>query len=251
MWPRKGHLRSYNDVANLNIPQIRVITWSVKALLYVNRIDLTRETKWCQLEVCILFRSKVMIKFALNCHSATLCIGGVHLHVLTCSPLSHKCSSLGNGWADCLEIWYALGDPLVTAYAVLTGGASSHVRTCTSAGKSNFSGPDQIRPWASGSPLPPVLNVSVRSRGAGVSLRRRQQVSTFYQPWVVHTALLYLRNSSADCVQIWCVGWGSLPKCLPQVIDGVHPHVRTCALFRISRTDWPIVLKLDVRLEIQ
>ena len=28
---------------------------------------------------------------------------------------------LGNGWADCVEIWHALGDPLVTAYAVVTG----------------------------------------------------------------------------------------------------------------------------------
>ena len=39
--------------------------------------------------------------------------------------------SLGNGWADCVEIWYALGDPLVTAYAVVTGVVSLHVRTCT------------------------------------------------------------------------------------------------------------------------
>ena len=31
---------------------------------------------------------------------------------------------LGNGWADCVEIWHALGDPLVTAYAVVTGGVS-------------------------------------------------------------------------------------------------------------------------------
>ena len=38
---------------------------------------------------------------------------------------------LGNGWADRIEIWYALGDPLVTAYAVVTGGVSLHVRTCT------------------------------------------------------------------------------------------------------------------------
>ena len=37
---------------------------------------------------------------------------------------------LGNGWADCVEIWYALGNPLVTAYAVVTGGVSLHVRTC-------------------------------------------------------------------------------------------------------------------------
>ena len=38
---------------------------------------------------------------------------------------------LGNGWADCVEIWYALGNPLVTAYAVVTDGVSLHVRTCT------------------------------------------------------------------------------------------------------------------------
>ena len=37
---------------------------------------------------------------------------------------------LGNGWADCVEIWHALGDPLVTAYAVVTGGVSLYVRTC-------------------------------------------------------------------------------------------------------------------------
>ena len=36
---------------------------------------------------------------------------------------------LGNGWADYVEIWHALGDPLVTAYAVVTGGVSLHVRT--------------------------------------------------------------------------------------------------------------------------
>ena len=38
---------------------------------------------------------------------------------------------LGNGWADCVEIWYALGNPLVTAYAVVTDGVPLHVRTCT------------------------------------------------------------------------------------------------------------------------
>ena len=65
-----------------------------------------------------------------------------------------------------------------------------------------------------------------------------------------HTALLYLGNGLADCVQIWYVGWGSLTKCLPQVIDGVHLHVRTCApLFHkcsaccFSVTVGPIALK--------
>ena len=37
---------------------------------------------------------------------------------------------LGNGWADCAEILYAIGAPLVTAYAVVTGGIPLHVRTC-------------------------------------------------------------------------------------------------------------------------
>ena len=37
---------------------------------------------------------------------------------------------LGKGWADCAEILYAIGVPLVTAYAVVTGGISLHVRTC-------------------------------------------------------------------------------------------------------------------------
>ena len=32
---------------------------------------------------------------------------------------------LGNGWADCVEIWHALGDPLVTAYTIVTGGVSA------------------------------------------------------------------------------------------------------------------------------
>ena len=52
-----------------------------------------------------------------------------------------------------------------------------------------------------------------------------------------YTALLYLGNGLADCVQIWYVGWQSLTKCLPQVIGGVHLHVRTCApLFHIYST---------------
>ena len=37
---------------------------------------------------------------------------------------------LGNGCADCAEILYALGAQLFTAYAVVTGGVSLHVRTC-------------------------------------------------------------------------------------------------------------------------
>ena len=38
---------------------------------------------------------------------------------------------LGNGWADCVEIWHALGDPLVTAYTIVNGwgiSARAHVQ---------------------------------------------------------------------------------------------------------------------------
>ena len=45
---------------------------------------------------------------------------------------------LGNGWADCVELWYALGDTLVTAYAVVTGEISLHVRTCRDIPKPRF-----------------------------------------------------------------------------------------------------------------
>ena len=71
-----------------------------------------------------------------------------------------------------------------------------------------------------------------------------------------HTALLYLRNGLADCVQIWYVGWWSLNKCLSQVIGGVHLHVPTCAPLshncsasRHSVTFGPIALKFGMHLE--
>ena len=83
---------------------------------------------------------------------------------------------LSNGWADCGEIWHALGDPI--SYSLCN------------------------------------------SHGWGISARAHVQRYP-------HTALLYLGNGLTECVQIWYVGWGSLTKCLPQVIDGVHLRVRT------------------------
>ena len=63
----------------------------------------------------------------------------------------------------------------------------------------------------------------------------------------MHTALLYLTNGSADCVQIWCVGFESLPKCFPQVMGWVSLHVRTCRpRFCISGTAWPIEFNFGV-----
>ena len=38
---------------------------------------------------------------------------------------------LGEGWADCAETWYASGVPSVVVHAVIMGGVSLHVRTCT------------------------------------------------------------------------------------------------------------------------
>ena len=105
----------------------------------------------------------------------------MHLHVRTPFPQMFRLLSLGNSWADCFEIWYALGDPLVTAYAVVTGGVSLHVRTCT-----------------------------------------------------VHTALLYLRNGSADCIQIWCVGWGFINYVLSTRYGlgiSARAHVHTALLY--------------------
>ena len=100
---------------------------------------------------------------------------------------------LGNGWANFVEIWYALGNSLVTAYTY-----SSH--------------------------------------GWGISARAH-----------VQTALLYLRNGLADWVQFWCVGFESIPKCFPQVMDWVSLHVRTCRpRFCISGTAWPIEFNFGV-----
>ena len=68
--------------------------------------------------------------------------------------------------------------------------------------------------------LGPISYNLCSSHGWGISARAHVQRYT-------HTALLYLGNGLVDCVQIWYVDWGSLTKCLPQVMDGVHLHVRT------------------------
>ena len=81
-------------------------------------------------------------------------MGGVHLHVRTCAPFFYKCSACRYSvmvGPIALKFGPTLGEPLVTAYAVVTGGVSLHV----------------------------------------------------------HTALLYLRNGSADWVQFWYMSWGS------------------------------------------
>ena len=38
---------------------------------------------------------------------------------------------LDNGWADCVEIWYAIGDHIVAVQAVVTVGIALRVHSCT------------------------------------------------------------------------------------------------------------------------
>ena len=53
---------------------------------------------------------------------------------------------LGNGWANCVEIWYVLGEPLVIGYAVVTDGVSLHVRTCRGTPTPRFCISETARP---------------------------------------------------------------------------------------------------------
>ena len=92
---------------------------------------------------------------------------------------------LGNGWADYVEIWYALGSLLATAYAVVTDGVSLHVRTCTP----RFCISQTARPivFKFGVWFRVITKVLSTSHGLGISARAH-----------VQTALLYLRNGLAD-----------------------------------------------------
>ena len=74
---------------------------------------------WECRDIVTLFLSGVNVRF--------LCVvgfagGGTPGHLILGGGVFKK---------NCVEIWYALGDPLVTAYAAVTGGVALHVRTCT------------------------------------------------------------------------------------------------------------------------
>ena len=88
--------------------------------------------------------------------------------------------SLGNGWADRVEIWYALGDPLVTVDAIIC--------TCAHAHRVSVS---QERLGRLGSILVCELEVMnwvlYTSHGWDISARAH-----------VQTALLFLRSALAD-----------------------------------------------------
>ena len=62
-------------------------------------------------------------------------MGGVHLHVRTCAPFFYKCSACRYSvmvGPIALKFGPTLGDPLVTAYAVVTGGGISARAHCAS-----------------------------------------------------------------------------------------------------------------------
>ena len=95
---------------------------------------------------------------------------------------------LGNGWADFAEIWYALGNPLVTAYAAVTDEVSPHVRTC------------RPRFCISGTAWPIEFNFGVWDSSPYLSPKCFPQVMGLCISARAHvqTALLYLRNGLAD-----------------------------------------------------
>ena len=72
----------------------------------VTKVSVSLETK----QRCILFRSQV--GYIARAHVRT--------------PFSY----LGNGWTDCVEIWYVVGDPLAKRFTEVNGGVQMHVRTC-------------------------------------------------------------------------------------------------------------------------
>ena len=172
---------------------------------------------------------------------------------------------LDNGWADCVEMWYALGDPLVTAYAIVTGGVSLHVRTCRDTPTPRFCISEMAwqivfkfgmlvgshylsafhKSWVEyicTAPVGPLRrNLACTLRPISCSLSSSHGWDTETRCAGAHTAFLYLRNGSADCVQIWCMGLESLPKCLIQVMSVVHPHVRTWAEHPFSISREPLV----------
>ena len=68
----------------------------------------------------------------------------------------------------------------------------------------------------------------------------------------VRTPFPCLGNCWVHCAEIWWVIRVPVAMCFMQVFGWAPLHVRTCTPYlRISRTDWPIVLKFDVWLDTQ
>ena len=131
---------------------------------------------------------------------------------------------LGNGWADCVEIWYALGNPLVTAYAVVTDGVSLHVRTCTP------------RFCISQTARPIEFNFGVRVRG--------HELGAYHMSWVgylctcarAHRASVSQERLDRLSSNLVC-GLGVTKSVLSTSHGwgGASLHVRTCTPISVSQ----------------
>ena len=146
----------------------------------------------------------------------------------------------GNGWADCVEIWYAFRNPLGTGYPVVTGGVPLHVITCTPErciSETARSIAFKFAVWLAAhywrgfhmSCVTFHIAVCTCARAHPISVyqkrldRSRSNLLCGWEPIGyevftchgshstlrsarahVHTPHLYLRNGLADCAQIWC-----------------------------------------------
>ena len=49
-----------------------------------------------------------------------------HVRTCRCAPFPY----LGNGWTDCAEFWFVVGDPLACRFTKVNGGVQVPVRKC-------------------------------------------------------------------------------------------------------------------------
>ena len=149
---------------------------------------------------------------------------------------------LGNGWADFVEMWYALGNPLVTAYAVVTDGVSLHVRTC------------RPRFCISGTAWPIEFNFGVwvsspylsafHKSWVGYLCTCARELGAYHKSWVgylctcarAHRASVSQKRLDPLCSNLVC-GLGVTKHVLStsQGWSGASLHVRTCTPISVSQ----------------
>ena len=102
---------------------------------------------------------------------------------------------LGTGWADCAEVWYAIGVPLVVVHAVITGGLSLHEATCARAHSASVS-QERLDRLCSNlvCGMGAITEGLSTSHGWGASARVH-----------VRTPFSYLNNRLTDCAKIGCL----------------------------------------------
>ena len=144
---------------------------------------------------------------------------------------------LRNGLTDCVRIWWVGCGPWTMCFPQVMGGISLHVRTCTP------------RFCISGMAWPIVFKFGVWVGG--------YQQGAFHKSWagcICTCARAHPFSMPRELLgaEIWWVIRVPVAMCFMQVFGWALLHVRTCTPYlRISRTDWPIVLKFDVWLDTQ